>query len=141
MISKAIAIGLMVWSGVALAVKPPSIEKLACRTGPNDKQARLIVEVVKGRPVEFAYYSRLGTRVCSVYGRRGDAYTKWEDESGKALVKLIEGHAVLEYHPGFLRLKFEDVGRMTYCGMDGELNGTVEVTKKKSECALEGVFD
>ena len=121
--------------------KVPLLEKLSCRTAPNDHQARLTVVVVKGRPMEFAYYSRLGTRVCSVHGRRGDAYSKWDDETGKAVVKLFEGSAVLEYKPGYLRIKFEDVGRMHYCGMYGELNGTVEVTKSKSECGLEGVFD
>ena len=54
------------------AVKAPSLEKLTCRTGPNDEQVRLIAEAVKGRAMEFAFYSRLGTRVCSIHGRRGD---------------------------------------------------------------------
>lgn len=124
------------------APRIPLLEKLSCRTGPNDHQARLVVEVVKGRPMEFAFYSRLGTSVCSVHGRRGDAYSKWEDEAaGKTAVKLLEGMAQLDYKPGHLKLRFSDVGRMHYCGMDGELNGVVEVTSKKSECELEGVFD
>lgn len=122
--------------------KVPLLEKLSCRTGPNDHQARLIVEVVKGRPMEFAFYSRLGTRVCSVHGRRGDANSHWEDgASGKTAVKLYSGNADLEYKPGYLKLKFADVGRMHYCGMYGELNGVVEVVAKKSECGLEGVFE
>lgn len=123
------------------APKAPLLEKFTCRTGPNDHQARLVVVVVKGRPMEFAYYSRLGSGVCSIHGRRGDAYTKWEDVAGAARVKLIEGSAVLEYKPGHLKLRFADVGRMVYCGMLGELNGSVEVSKKKSECSLDGVFD
>ena len=127
--------------GVTQATKAPSLEKLSCRTGPNDQQARLIVEVVKGRPMEFAYYSRLGTRVCSVHGRRGDGFTKWEDDGNKFRVKLIEGFALLEYEPGNFKITFVDVGRMVYCGMVGELNGTVEVSKRKTECAIAGVFD
>lgn len=124
------------------AAKAPLLEKLSCRTGPNDEQARLIVEVVKGRPMEFAYYSRLGTRVCSIHGRRGDAYTKWGDEgTGKTAVRLLTGSAELEYKPGNMRIKFSEVDRMQYCGMDGELNGSIEVSKGKSECALEKVFD
>lgn len=127
---------------VSKAPKMPLLEKLSCRTGPNDEQARLIVEVVKGRPMEFAYYSRLGTSVCSIHGRRGDAYTKWEDEeSGKTAVKLLTGNAQLEYKPGHLLIKFAEVDRMPYCGMFGELNGSVEVSKGKTECALEKVFD
>lgn len=153
MMTKALAICLMAWSGVALAVKAPHAakaphavkapvnEKLTCRTGPNDKQVRLIAQLVKGKLTEFAYYSRLGTRVCSIHSQRGDGYTKWQDEAGKSLVRLREGSALVEYQPGFLRIKFEEVGRMPYCGMYGELNGTVEVSKKNTECALNGVFD
>lgn len=127
---------------VAKAPKVPLLEKLSCKTGPNDHQARLIVEVVKGRPMEFAFYSRLGTRVCSVHGRRGDAYSKWEDDpDGKLEVKLLVGTAHLEYQPGHVLIKFADVGRMRYCGMEGDLNGTVEVSKSKPECGLAGVFD
>jgi hypothetical protein len=153
MIAKTIVLCAAMLSGVALAARPPAppakaaaakappLEKLSCRTGPNDHQARLIVEVVKGRAMEFAYYSRLGTRVCSVHGRRGDGFTKWEDDGSKARVQLIEGFALLEYEPGNFKITFVDVGRMVYCGMVGELNGTVEVTKRKTECGVNGVFD
>ena len=126
----------------AKAARAPSMEKFSCRTGPNDEQARLIVEVVKSRPMEFAYYSRLGTRVCSIHGRRGDAYTKWGDEgTGRTAVRLLTGSAQLDYKPGNMRIRFSEVDRMQYCGMDGELNGSIEVSKGKSECALEKVFD
>ena len=118
------------------------MEKFSCRTGPNDEQARLIVEVVKSRPMEFAYYSRLGTRVCSIHGRRGDAYTKWEDKGGgKTAVRLLTGSAQLEYKPGRFLIKFANVDRMHYCGMYGELNGSVEASRNKTECGLTGVFD
>jgi hypothetical protein len=126
----------------AKAPRAPMMEKFTCRTGPNDEQARLIVEVVKSRPMEFAYYSRLGTRVCSIHGRRGDAYTKWEDDGhGSTAVRLLTGSAQLEYKPGHFLIKFAEVDRMRYCGMDGELNGSVEVSKGKSECGLDGVFN
>ena len=154
MLKTAMVMCLIAYTGAAVAAgaakakkapkapKAPLLERLSCRTGPNDEQARLIVEVVKGRPMEFAYYSRLGTSVCSIHGRRGDAYTKWEDEeAGKTAVKLLTGSAELEYQPGYLKIKFSDVERMQYCGADGELNGSVEVSKGKSECALEKVFD
>jgi hypothetical protein len=147
-------IGLIAFTGAAAAAetaKPPRaakapraplLEKFSCRTGPNDEQARLIVEVVKSRPMEFAYYSRLGTSVCSIHGRRGDAYTKWEDKgAGKTAVRLLTGSAQLEYKPGHFLIKFSDVDRMGYCGMHGELNGSVEVSSNKPECGLTGVFD
>ena len=129
-------------SKAAKAPRAPSMEKFSCRTGPNDEQARLIVQVVKSRPMEFAYYSRLGTSVCSIHGRRGDAYTKWEDKGGgRTAVRLLTGSAQLEYKPGHFLIKFSDVDRMSYCGMEGELNGSVEASSKKSECSLSGVFD
>lgn len=150
----AIALCLIAYTGAAVAAdaakakkapkapKAPLLEKLSCRTGPNDEQARLIVKAVKGRAMEFAFYTRLGTSVCSIHGRRGDAYTKWKDgEAGKTAVELLTGSAELEYRPGYLKIKFSDVGRMRYCGAYGELNGSVEVSKGKSECALEKVFD
>lgn len=149
-----VAVFLIVFTGVVVAAetakssksakasRAPSMEKLSCRTGPNDEQARLIVQVVKSRPMEFAYYSRLGTSVCSIHGRRGDAYTKWEDKGGgKTAVTLLTGSAELEYKPGNFLIRFSEVDRMRYCGMHGELNGSVEVSSRKSECGLIGVFD
>lgn len=127
------------------AAKVPPLEKFTCRTGPNDEQVRLIVEAVKGRAMEFAFYSRLGTRVCSIHSRRGDGATQWEDAEGgmgKALVKLFTGHALLEYQPGHhVKVTFSDVDRMHYCGMYGELNGLIEVVQKKPECGMQGLFE
>src|SRR4051812_33498186 len=77
------------------SAKAPAMEQLSCRSGPNDRQTRLVVQAVQGRPMEFAYYSRLGTRVCSIAGRRGDFYSKWEDQGSKSLVKLLNGNAEL----------------------------------------------
>ncbi len=128
----------------ANAGKAPLQEKFTCRTGPNDEQVRLIVAAVKGRGMEFAFYSRLGTRVCSIHSRRGDGSTKWEDAtdtSGKALIKLFTGHALLEYAPGHVKVTFSDVERMHYCGMYGDLNGTIEAIQKKPECGMQGLFE
>ena len=124
------------------AQRVPPIEKLSCTTGPFERHARLIAEIVKGRLMEFAYYTRLGSRVCSIHGRRGDTYTRWEDVGpGKAAVELLSGNAKAEYRPGTLRIRFEEVGRMHYCGMEGELNGHIEIANGKSECSVGGVFD
>ncbi len=126
------------------AKKVLPLEKFTCRTGPNDEQVRLIVQAVKGRVMEFAFYSRLGTRVCSIHSRRGDGATQWEDATdttGKALVKLYTGHALVEYTAGQVKVTFSDVDRMHYCGMYGDLNGVVEVVQKKPECGMQGLFE
>ena len=130
---------------VAKGAKVIPLEKFMCRTGPNDEQVRLIVEAVKGRAMEFAFYSRLGTRVCSIHSRRGDGVTHWEDSEGgggTARIKLQTGHALLEYQPGHhVKVTFSDVERMPYCGMYGELNGLIEAVQKKAECGMQGLFD
>ena len=144
-----IAASVLVWAGTVTAAsapkapaKAPALERLTCRTGPNDEQARLIAQVVKGRTMEFAYYSRLGTRVCSIHARRGDAYSKWADMAdGNSTVKLLHGTAALQYKPGYLKINFDDVDRMTFCGMHGEINASIEVSKNKAECVIKGVFD
>ncbi|MDB5811042.1 MAG: hypothetical protein JWN94_3164 [Betaproteobacteria bacterium] len=128
----------------ARAEKVLPLEKFTCRTGPNDEQVRLIVEAVKGRAMEFAFYSRLGTRVCSIHSRRGDGATQWQDAdgtSGKALIKLFTGHALVEYKSGQVKVTFSDVDRMHYCGMYGELNGLIEAVQKKPECGMQGLFE
>jgi hypothetical protein len=125
------------------AEKMPVEQKLSCRTGPNDRQVRLIVQAVKGTIREFAFYSRLGTGVCSIHAQRGDAYTRWYDDKrapGQAAVKLLSGRARIAYKPGHVVIKFFDVERMPYCGMYGELNGTVELTRKNAQCKLERIF-
>ncbi len=124
--------------------KSPALEKFSCSTGPNDEQVRLIVEAVKGRAMEFAFYSRLGTRVCSIHSRRGDGQTNWEDAEGaggKALVRLRTGNALLEYEAGHVKLTFSNVERMPYCGMYGDLNGVIEAIIKKPECGMQGLFE
>ena len=156
MYQTAIVLLLTLWANGALAAaavqkkitskdsKTPPIERFTCRTGPNDEQARLIAEAVKGRVMEFAFYSRLGTRVCSIHGRRGDGVTKWEDvdaQAGATVIKLRSGSAQIEYKPGHVQLKFASVERMPYCGMYGDLNGMIEADVKKPECMLQGVFE
>ena len=78
----ALVIWLIAFTGAAAAAeaakphkaaKPsraPVLEKFSCRTGPNDEQARLIVEVVKSRPMEFAYYSPRGASAVAFAGSR-----------------------------------------------------------------------
>ena len=53
----------------------------------------------------------------------------------------MPGSAQLEYKPGYFLIKFSAVDRMRYCGMHGELNGSVEASSNKPECGLTGVFD
>lgn len=125
-----------------LQAAAPRGEKLACQTGTEDRHARIAMEVVKDKARRFAYYSKWKPKTCSIDATRGDAYTKWSDKGNVTTVTMAKGTAVIErLKPGEFRVTFKNVDREFYCGLDGELNGTVTVWKNKSECGLEGVMD
>src|SRR5690348_5651994 len=52
------------------------LEKLSCKLGTEDRQARIAVELVGGRLKSLAYYSKWKPRTCSVYIVRDDAWSK-----------------------------------------------------------------
>ena len=57
------------------------------------------------------------------------------------MVKLRAGMALVDYKPGHVVLKFTQVERMPFCGMYGELNGSVELIAKKTECNIDRIFE
>ncbi len=125
-----------------LQAAAPRAEKLACQTGTEDRHARIAMEVVKDKARRFAYYSKWKPKTCSIDATRGDAYTKWSDKGNVTTVTMAKGTAVIErLKAGEFRVTFKNVDREFYCGLDGELNGSVTVWKNKHECALEGVMD
>lgn len=117
-------------------------QKLSCRTGTEDRHARIAMEVVKERVRQFAYYSIWKPKTCSVAATRGDAYTKWTDKGNVTTVALRSGTAVIEHlKAGEIRVTFKDVSRDDYCGLDGEINGTLTLVRGKNECGIEGLMD
>jgi hypothetical protein len=119
------------------------VEKLACKTGTEDRHARIALEVVKGKVRRFAYYSKWKPDTCSVAAARGDAYSKWVDKGNVTTVTLPKGTATIEaLNKGReIKVTFRNLDRDFYCGMDGEINGTVTVFEHKAECGIEGVMD
>lgn len=129
--------------GLALALPLDALaQKLACQTGTEDRHARIAMELQKNKVKQFAYYSKWKPKTCSIAARRGDAYTKWSDKGNVTTVAMAKGTAVIEHlKGGEYRFTFKNVDREFYCGLEGEINGTVTVAKGKSECGLEGVMD
>jgi hypothetical protein len=110
--------------------------------GSEDQHARIAVEVLGGRVQSFAYYSKKKPRTCSVHIQRDDAYSTWSDEGRFSKVATEHGDFLIENRPKDVKFLFRDVDRMHYCGMNiGKINGTLTVTRGKTECVVESLMD
>lgn len=119
------------------------LEKLSCKLGTEDRQARIAVELVGGRLKSLAYYSKWKPRTCSVHIMRDDAYSKWEDTGGVTVVTLNEekGAFLIDYDRRSVKFLFRDIDRERFCGMPGKITGSLTVTRGRDQCELEGVMD
>jgi hypothetical protein len=82
------------------------MERLTCRTGPNDEQARLIAQDDPGPADGIRLLQQAGNQGL-FYPLRGAAThtPSGRTAPAKSTVKLIEGTASLEYKPGYLKIK------------------------------------
>lgn len=119
------------------------LEKLSCKLGTEDRQARIAVELIGGRLKSLAYYSKWKPRTCSVYIVRDDAYSKWEDTAGVTVVTLNEekGAFLIDYSRTAVKFLFREIDRERFCGMPGKITGSLTVTRGRDQCELEGVMD
>ncbi len=117
------------------------VEQLECRLGTEDRHARIAVEVSAGRVQSFAYYSKWKPRTCSVYIKRDDAYSKWEDTGRFSTVTTEWGAFLIENRNRDVHFIFRDVQRERYCGMEGTITGSLTVFRGRSQCELDGVMD
>lgn len=127
---------------LAVPLDAAAQQKVACQTGTEDRHARIAMELQKNKTKRFAYYSKWKPKTCSIEATRGDAYTKWSDKANVTTVAMAKGTAIIEHlKGGEYRITFKNVDREFYCGLEGEMNGTVTVYKGKPECGLEGVME
>jgi hypothetical protein len=117
------------------------IERVACRLGTEDRQARIAVELVNGVIQNFAYYSKWKPRTCSVYIVRDDAYSKWKDNGRFTSVTTEKGNFLIENTRRNIHFIFKDVERERYCGADGKINGSLTVWRGRKQCDIQGVLD
>ena len=119
------------------------LEKLSCKLGTEDRQARIAVELIGGRLKSLAYYSKWKPRTCSVYIVRDDAWSKWEDTGGVTVVTLNEekGAFLIDYSRTAVKFLFREIDRERFCGMPGKITGSLTVTRGRDQCELEGVMD
>ena len=121
--------------------KSAKSEVLTCKLGTEDRQARMAVTLLNGKINSFAYYSKWNARTCSIDAERGGAYSKWSDNGPVTTVNSESGIFVIEQKNGGYHFEFRDVNRERFCGMDGQINGSLTVTKGRDQCALEGVME
>ena len=117
------------------------IERLACKLGTEDRQARIGVELINGKVKRFAYYSKLKPRTCSISVERDGPYSRWEDHGRFTKVTTDNGLFLIENRKRDVYFLFRDVDRQFYCGMEpGIISGSVTVIRGNSKCVLEGVM-
>jgi len=121
---------------------PKKIERLSCKLGTEDRQARIAVEVINGSVKSFAYYSKWKPRTCSISVERDDAYSKWHDNGHLTTVSTDQGSFLIENRRKDVHFIFRDVDRAFYCGMEpGKIRGSLTVTRGKGACVLKGLMD
>lgn len=124
----------------ALRGKP---EKLECKLGTEDRQARMAVELIGGRVRSVAYYSKWKPRTCSMHIARNDAWSQWQDTGSVTVVTLNEakGAFLIDHERHYVKFLFREIDRERFCGMAGKITGSLTVTRGKSQCELEGIMD
>ena len=117
-------------------------ETLACRLGTEDRHARIAVVLVGGKMDSFAYYSKWKPRTCSIYLQRNrDILSKWADNGNITTINLERGAFLVEHKKNEYHIVFRDVDRERYCGMDGQINGSLTIRKGSEQCQLEGIME
>jgi len=118
-------------------------EKLACFTGTEDRHARIGVELVNEQVAYFAYYSKWKPRTCAFDFARNSPGTKWRlTPDGATRVHTSEGRFLIRTRSDAYVFEFEQVQRGRFCGMPGEINGTMTITRgRKHACTVSGILD
>ena len=111
-----------------------SKERYQCQVGPLEKQTRLVMETVKGKPVYLAYWSSNGPFQCSFESWPNDGRAKWVNSASGMLINLISGTMLIKREPNQYIVRAQEVDRMTYCGTDGVISGILTVPMRKGKC-------
>ena len=126
------------------AVQHGAIERIDCMSGEPDWHARIAFEAQGGQVLSFAYYSIWKPRTCSLEVKRNAAGTKWRmTPDGAVRVHTSQGRFLIRTSADAYVFEFENVRRQKFCGMPGEINGTMTVKRGsvKPECSVAGIMD
>lgn len=125
----------------ALAGAP---ERIDCLSGEEDLHARMAFEARGGRVANFAYYSKWKPRTCALDFSRTTPGTKWRlTPEGHTRVHTPQGRFLIRTTADTYVFEFEQVQRGKFCGMPGDINGTMTIKRHTAppECAVSGIMD
>lgn len=121
-----------------------ALERIDCMHGEEDLHARMAFEARGGRIASFAYYSKWKPRTCAFDFSRTSAGTKWRlTPEGATRVHTPQGRFLIHTRADAYVFEFEQVQRGKFCGMPGEINGTMTIRRgtAKPECSVAGIMD
>lgn len=126
-----------------LPVLRGATERIDCRTGDEDLHARIAFEARGGQLTYFAYYSKWKPRTCSLDFARNASGTKWRlTPEGDTRVHTPQGRFLIRTRADAYVFEFEQVQRRKFCGMSGQINGSMTVKRGGTpECTVVGIMD
>ena len=125
-------------------LKKGAIERFDCLSGTPNWHARIAFEAQGGQVLGFAYYSIWKPRTCSIEVMRNAAGSKWRmTPDGAVRVYTSQGQFLIRTRADAYVFEFEHVQREKFCGMPGEINGTMTIKRRsaKPQCSVVGVMD
>ena len=121
-----------------------ALERIDCLIGDEDLHARMAFEARGGRVANFAYYSKWKPRTCALDFSRTTPGTKWRlTPEGHTRVHTAQGRFLIRTLADAYVFEFEQVERGRYCGMPGDINGSMTIKRKsaKPDCSVTGIMD
>lgn len=120
------------------------VERIDCMNGDEDLHARMALEARGGRIASFAYYSKRKPRTCAFDFSRASPGTKWRlTPEGATRVHTPQGRFLIRTQADAYVFEFEQVQRGKFCGMPGEINGSMTIRRKAAvpACSVSGIMD
>ena len=121
-----------------------TVERIDCMTGSEDVHARIAFEARGGQITSFAYYSKWKPRTCAFDFERDTQGSKWRlTAGGDTRVHTPQGRFLIRTLPDAYVFEFEQVQRQKFCGMQGEINGSMTIKRGTgaAQCSVIGIMD
>ena len=121
-----------------------AVERIDCKTGSANTHARIAFEARGGQLAYFAYYSKWKPRTCSLDFARNASGTKWRlTPDGATRVHTPQGRFLIRTRADAYVFEFEQVQRQKFCGMSGQINGSMTVKRGGDTpvCSATGIMD
>ena len=102
------------------------------------------LEARGGQVLSFAYYSVWKPRTCAFDFARNSPGVKWRlTPDGATRVHTPQGRFLIRTRADAYVFEFEQVERRKFCGMSGDINGSMTIRRKVNppQCSVVGVMD